>query len=115
METINLCTICEDHQDFKVPLISTFAFNGCEWWCPYCGKKGGMLGTGEEVKETPVLKQRLKKYEEFSKEYLHSIGVLNCSETKYRGAWIKPEFLPESEKKRLDKIRKKWKYKVKLK
>lgn len=105
-------TICKGHQEYQVPLIWTFAFNGYEWWCPFCGAKGGMLGTGKEVEKTKVLDGRLKKYEELSKDYLHAMGVLSCAETKYNGKWIKPEDLPKGEKKRLAKIREKWKYQI---
>ena len=38
--------ICDRHDEYEVPLIWTFAFSGCEYWCPYCGNKGGMMGTG---------------------------------------------------------------------
>ena len=61
--------ICENHPEFEVPLIWTFAFNGAEYWCPYCGQNSGMLGAGEDVEETPELKERLKNIKNILKSF----------------------------------------------
>ena len=106
--------ICENHPEFEVPLIWTFAFNGAEYWCPYCGQNSGMLGAGEDIEETPELKERLKIYKKYSKKFLHANAILVCAETKYKGEWIKPKDLPRKEIDRLAKIREDWKYEVKL-
>ena len=57
--------ICGNHEDYPVPLIWTFAFNGSEYWCPYCGFNGGMFGTGKNVESTKGLKNRLELFEAF--------------------------------------------------
>ncbi len=51
---IMVCERCEN------PLIWTFAFIGCEWYCPSCGNAGGMLGFGKAVKLTPARKKKLR-------------------------------------------------------
>ena len=99
--------ICSNHQDYKVPLIWTFAWNGSEYWCPYCDCHEGMLGAGERVEETEELKKRLEFYEKVTKEYLHATGVKVCASTLWKGEQTKPEDLPEEEKERLKKIREK--------
>lgn len=40
------------------PFFWTFAFVGCEWYCPSCGFKGDIF-SGKDVKATPkLLKER---------------------------------------------------------
>lgn len=95
--------ICSMHT-YHVPLIWTFAFRGAEWWCPYCGYTGGMLGAGRNVKITRKLTDRLEKYKEMSKEYLHAKKMLDYFEAPY---------FPE--KKKLEKIVGEYKYHKKLK
>ena len=106
--------ICYKHQNYQTPLIWTFAFRGAEYWCPYCGFTGGMLGSGIMVNETPKLIKRKKGYEELHKEYLHAQGVTYCIETKWKDKFIKPEDLPQEEKDRLKEIRNEYKYEVKI-
>ena len=101
--------ICSNHQNYKVPLIWTFAWNHHEYWCPYCGCHEGMLGAGVDVKETAVLKKRGELYEKATREYRHAIGVLVCASTEWKGEQVKPEDLPEEEKNRLVEVRKTWK------
>lgn len=48
-KTIRVCDDC------GVPLIWTFAFDGCERYCLNCGSMGGMLGTGKDVPATREL------------------------------------------------------------
>ena len=60
-ETIKIC----DRHDYQMPLIWTFAFNSTEYWCPYCGRKEGMLGAGEDVPFTWKLWNRYIKYKRF--------------------------------------------------
>lgn len=97
--------ICSNHQDYKVPLISTMAWNSYEFWCPYCDKHEGMLGAGESVDEIKELKKRLKSYLKATSDYRHAMGVLVCAETQWEGEYIKPENLPQEEKDRLEKLR----------
>lgn len=49
MEEIMVCNNCDE------PLIWTFAFSGCEYYCVSCGYAGGMFGTGHRVEATPEL------------------------------------------------------------
>lgn len=49
-----VCERCEN------PLLWTFAFPGCEWYCPSCGAASGMLGFGKKVKLTPARKKKLR-------------------------------------------------------
>jgi len=51
--------ICREHEN-EIPLIWTFAFDGAEYWCPYCGQNYGMLGAGIKVEETEELKKAVK-------------------------------------------------------
>ena len=106
--------ICARHQDYQVPLIYTFAFIHAEYWCPYCGFSGGMFGSGIMVNESPKLIKRKKAYEESTKEYCYAQGTTYCSETKWKGKFIKPEELPQEEKERLAKIREEYKHEVKI-
>ena len=89
--------ICRKHQDYKVPLISTFAFNSVEYWCPYCGEARGMLGAGEDVWITEELKARKKYYEICSRLYLHACAMRTCISTEFYGEEIKPKELPKRE------------------
>ena len=106
--------ICAKHQDYRVPLIWTFAFMGAEYWCPYCGFAGSMLGSGIQVNESLELLKRKKAYEESTENYLHAQGTTYCSETKWKGKYIKPRDLPQEEKDRLAKIREEYKHNVKI-
>ena len=101
--------ICSNHQDYQVPLIYTYAWNGYEYWCPYCGEHEGMLGAGMEVEETGELNKRLELYKEVTKEYLNARSTLICAETKWKGKRIKPSELPKEEIERLQKLCKTWK------
>ena len=106
--------ICEDHQEYPVPLIWTFAFNGSEYWCPFCGFNGGMFGSGKEVPITAELKERRTRYEKFSKEFLHATGILVCVSTYFQGKRIPPSELPKEEQDRLAKIREEWDYGIEI-
>lgn len=99
--------ICSNHKDYEVPLIYTYAWMYYEYWCPFCGCHEGMLGAGENVKETVKLKKRLAIYKKATGEYRHAMGVLVCCSTGWEGVQTKPEYLPEKEKERLKKIREK--------
>lgn len=106
--------VCKHHPEYIVPLIWTFAFPGAEYWCPYCGVKGGMLGTGISVDVTPELIEAEKRYEEFSSEFLHANGIKVCYTTNWMGEQIDPNDLPQEEKDRLKSIIENWQYEVKL-
>lgn len=91
--------VCEDHQEEKtMPLISTMAFNGAEYWCPYCGYTGGMLGAGERVDETEELLATKAEYKEKSKDFLQAKSRQVCVSLLWEGERISPKDLPESEK-----------------
>ncbi len=107
--------ICRNHIEYQVPLIWTFAWNGAEYWCPYCGSHTGAMGGGDKIEETEELKKRLELYEKATKEYINAIGVPTCVSTEWEGVQTKPEDLPEEEKERLSKIRKEgWKLNIKV-
>ena len=108
METIR---VCSNHQHEKiVPLIWTFAFNGSEYWCPYCGYNAGMLGAGESVESTPELEETLKEYREKSNNFLRAKSRQVCSSLEWEGKRISPDELPESEKEKDHEIIRNWVY-----
>ena len=100
--------ICSDHQDYQVPLIYTYAWNGFEYWCPFCGKHEGMLGAGKDVEDTEELKNRIELYNIATLEFLSARCTLICAETMWRGERIKPIELPEEEIARLKKLCETW-------
>lgn len=106
--------ICEGHSEYPTPLIWTFAFPYYEYWCPFCGAKGGMLGTGREVAATQELDDRYMKFKEFSNEFLHANGVQVCASTLWEGERVTPDRLPQHEKDRLQKIIDDWSYGIKI-
>lgn len=106
--------ICDNHPEYKVPLIWTFAFRSCEYWCPFCGFTGGMMGSGHHVGTTYELKRRYVAYKKFSNDFLHATGVQVCVSTEWEGKQIPPDELPDHEHQRLQKIRDEWKYGVEI-
>jgi hypothetical protein len=106
--------ICSKHQDYEVPLIYTFAFNGCEYWCPYCGSKGGLFGTGISVELTNELEERYNKFHNKSKKFLGAKSRQVASMVRHKEELIKASDLPEEEKKKDMEIVKNWKYHVKV-
>lgn len=112
MEKIKIC----DRHNYKVPLIYTFAFNGAEYWCPYCGVSEGMLGAGKNIEVIPSefekLTGRKQIYIDTSQNYLDANGFLVCSARKFNGIKIeRKDFSPNM----IDEVRKyikenKWKY-----
>lgn len=106
--------ICPRHQHYKVPLIWTFAFPYKEYWCPYCGYTHGMLGAGIEVDWDYRLENKLERYKKFSKAFLHATSLTCCARTRYKREWILPNALPKKSKQYYARVRKNWKYKVKL-
>jgi len=106
--------ICSNHPEYPVPLIWTFSFPGSEYWCPYCGINGGMLGTGERAEETPELIERREKHKEASKDYLYAMGVPHSSSMVFEGKRTTFQELPREEKDRIDNLQKEYKYQQKL-
>ena len=106
-----LIKICSGHQDYKTPLIWTFAFTGAEYWCPACGYLGGMLGSGKNVPVTKVLVNRLNKYKKESKAYLRGNSLLCCAYFKYKGENRKFGEMSDRFKNYWIKKSKDWKYK----
>lgn len=105
--------VCKDHQDYEVPLIYTFAFNNYEFWCPYCGKREGIMGAGMNVPITEELKKRKKYYEICSKLYLHAQAMKVCISTEFYGEEIRPKEIPKQEWDRLNLIISTYKLNVK--
>ena len=106
--------ICSDHRDYEVPLISTFAFRGAEFWCPYCGTAEGMFGAGENVKTTRQLEVRSEMWEQHTEEFLTARSQLVCSSLIWKGKEIKPSELPQEEIDRCKQVVKDYVYEVKL-
>ena len=104
---------CNRHEE-NVKLVWTFAFNGYEYWCPYCGANYGMLGAGEIRELTFSEMREMVKYRTIGKDYIDAIDSFNCDELKFNGKWIKPEDLPEEENERLQLIIDNWVYPVEL-
>lgn len=52
--------VCEC--DCKTPLIWTFKFIGCEYWCPRCGYSSGMFGAGRNVTRTKEIEKSLEEW-----------------------------------------------------
>jgi hypothetical protein len=111
IKEIKVCGCDDEHQ---VPLIWTFAFNGAEYWCPFCGNNYGMMGAGEAVPITKEIFERGEKYKEFSKEFLDAKSTTICESLMFEGKRISPEELPNKEKERMLKVINDWKYDVKL-
>jgi len=100
--------ICNSEHSIMIPLIWTFAFMGSECWCPVCGYTSGMLGAGEIVGETDILKKRLAFLEAETADYLRARKTLICSSLEWMGKRIKPQDLPKHEIKRLTGIVNNW-------
>lgn len=105
--------ICSEHPEYQVPLISTFAFNGAEYWCPYCGYTGGMFGSGEDVKDTEKLHGRWYIYHEYSKLFLEAKGMWVCSARDFGGERIDRALIPDSVWEIIRPLAKSWKYNIK--
>jgi hypothetical protein len=117
--------ICDNHPEYKVPFISTMAFNQAELWCPYCGRVAGSFdGIGEHVKRTEALLGRLYVYKKYSDYFLEARGKLFCayfetdkglkiSANGKEGVIKMPDDMKEYLKMMIDPIRKGWNYNVK--
>lgn len=103
--------ICSEHPDKAVPLISTFAFPGAEFWCPHCGATYGFFWNWVEVVETKDLIKANKDWKKKSADYLDARSTLCCSTTEWEGKMISPRDLPVEEKARLKKIIDEWEHK----
>lgn len=106
----NEVQICSNHPKRPTQMIWTFAFDGCEWWCPACGAAGGMFGTGRDVPWTWKIHDRYIHDLQRSKNFLTAVSTLSCAEFKYKGKWIKPSEMPKSLKNYYQNVIKKWKY-----
>lgn len=95
--------ICSNHEK-EVPLIWTFAFPGAEYWCPYCGFTGGMLGSGELMNSTPELKRSLDEWKEKTKDYLRCKSRFVASSFIFEEKRIVFKELPISEIDRMYKV-----------
>ena len=108
IDEIRICTYHQEEE--RVPLVSTLAFIGAEYWCPGCGHTCGMLGAGQIVKRTKKIDDREEYWREIGKEYLAARSSQICVSLMWEGQSIPPNELPDSEKKRLQNIINEWKY-----
>jgi hypothetical protein len=109
--------ICNDysHEDYQVPLIWTFAFSGAEYWYPYCGFTGGMLGSGEDAPTSKLLEDRQAAYKKVSQNYLIANGRKIAVATKHEGKTYRPpSTLPDEVKKQDQEYIDNWKYGQKI-
>lgn len=102
--------ICREHPERPTPLIWTFAFMGCEYWCAHCGFAAGMLGAGDLVPDSPELQATLEADTVRSKEYLTAAATGTASKIKWEGEWIEPAKLPLEERRRRVAVMDAWKY-----
>ncbi len=86
--------ICAEHQEYQVPIISTMAFMGAEYWCPYCGMSCGIFGPGFEIiVSRQELEERHVKYKEASAKYLESVSDGDRIQWSYE---VKAEDIPST-------------------
>ena len=110
----NEIKVCRQHRGYEVPLIWTMAFNGAEYWCPYCGCNEGMMGAGTNVEKTAQLEVRAAMWKKYTEEFLTARSRLVCSALMWEGKRIKPSELPREELERCRRIVGEYEYKVKL-
>ncbi len=101
--------ICEQHQQV-VPLLSTMAFIGAEYWCPFCGYRDGVLEAGRKIYETAHLTDQADKWRSLSRPYLHALSVRHCVSTMHKGVRMKPDELPDDVKAEHKRVIAEWKY-----
>lgn len=107
-ETIDVCGRCLKNEH-EIPLIFTFAFNGHEKWCPFCGGVYDIFGS-TSIPWSVKLHNRRHRYEENFKPYLMAVSSLNCSQLMWDGKWTAPKSLPVREIDRLrDLVENGWK------
>jgi hypothetical protein len=104
--------ICENHPERATPMIGTFAFQGAEFWCAWCGATEGIFNSCKKVEADPVLAERMIEDETLSKEYLKAVSSLSCSRLQWEGKWISPHDLPQAAVEQYQAICKAWKYRV---
>jgi len=109
MKRDNTIKICDNH-DYKVPLLGTFAFDGAEYWCPYCGKCSGMLGAGTDVPVTEALIGRQKIYRDYADVYLHANGLMVCAETTLENKSMNRADIPPAIMEEAKKYANSWRY-----
>jgi hypothetical protein len=63
-------TICRNHPEYQVPLLTTFKWSNYEHWCPFCGAKYEMFNNCEDKPATQELMIRLALYSAASRQYL---------------------------------------------
>lgn len=104
---------CDQHEE-NVKLVWTYAFNGYEYWCPYCGENYGMLGAGETRALTFSECREMIKYRRIGKDYLKARSAQVCESLMWKGKRISPDDLPSHEKKRIQKVIDEWVYPAEL-
>ena len=81
--------------DCGTPMIWTFFFPFCERFCLNCGRKGGMLGTGDSVPATRELIFKKRLVDAIWKELYSNKGMLpggdytrsNCKKCRDEKHW----------------------------
>jgi Zn ribbon nucleic-acid-binding protein len=77
-ETIKVCPECGN------PLKWTFCFDYNEYYCLNCGYMNGMLGAGDDVELTPVLKMKAQLIDVIWKRLYGKGGMLPEGEFKIK-------------------------------
>lgn len=109
-------SVCPEHQDYQVPMISTMAFPGAELWCPYCGHDTGCpFGDDLELPITPELKKRYMWYKSKSRKYIRAIASRSCSLFKLsKTQTVKPEDIPQEMQAKFQQEIDKYKFEIKM-
>jgi len=102
--------LCSHHDEKKAPMISTFAFIGAEYWCPYCGNTQGIFGDFKEVEWTKELQKEVDYWNGKAREFLSAKATFSCASLMWEGNRIRPDQLPAEELERRQKIVNEWKY-----
>lgn len=105
--------VCPKHPENQVAMLSTMAFRGAEFWCPYCGHLEGMFGGMIEVDLTEELKKETIAWKEKTKAFLNALSTFTCSKLEWEGKMISPTDLPEAEIIKQKNIVRDWKYEYK--
>lgn len=88
MGEVKYITICDEHKESQTPLIWTFAFNGYEYWCPFCFKTFGMLDSHIDVPRTESLEKKYSFYKDKTKKYLNAKATMICCGKNIKGKFV---------------------------
>lgn len=110
IEAVARMKICGKHPERPTPLIWTFAFQGAECWCPYCGYRGGMFNGCPSVKATDALRVVAAEDEARAKPFLTAVASLSCGRLLFESGWVTPADLPPEQIEAYRRTREEWKY-----